>query len=365
MPSPAESVFLRAARREPTEYTPIWFMRQAGRILPEYRALRLQWSLLDICRQPELCAEVTLQPMRRMPLDAAVLFADIMLPLVGVGVALELVDDVGPVIGSPIRAAHQLGVLRAIEPEQDVPFVLQTIQMVKRELGPTRGVIGFAGGPFTLASYLIEGRPTRDFVLTKRFMYESPATWHELLGRLTRITTTYLLAQVRAGVDVVQLFDSWVGALDVDDYREFVQPYVREIFAAVGAGGAPMIHFGTNTTALLEEMASDGAPIIGVDWRVPLDVAWERIGHAKGIQGNLDPAALLGPAGNMKRKAAEVLDRAAGRAGHIFNLGHGVFPSTPLDNAMRLVDFVHEQSARTRADRDTPASVFTRAEAVA
>ena len=349
MASPVESsVLARAARREPTDYTPVWFMRQAGRILPEYRAIREKWSLLEICRQPELCAEVTLQPMKRMRLDGAVLFADIMLPLVGVGVALELVDDVGPVIREPIRAAPGVNALRPMEPDEDVPFVLRTIQLVKGELGPGRAVIGFAGGPFTLASYLIEGKPTRDFVLTKRFMYETPQLWHDLLARLTTITSAYLLAQIRAGVAVVQLFDSWVGALDPDDYREFVRPYAREVFATVAAAGIPMIHFGTNTASLLHQMKSDGASIIGVDWRIPLDEAWRRIGFDNGIQGNLDPAALLGPADTMTRKAADVLRRAGGRPGHIFNLGHGLLPSTPLDTAVRLVDFVHEHSSRSR-----------------
>ena len=349
MPSSAESsVLVRAARREPTAFTPVWFMRQAGRILPEYRAIREKWSLFEICRQPELCAEVTLQPLRRMPVDGAVLFADIMLPLVGVGIDLELVDDVGPVIRDPMRDAQGVRALRPIRPEEDVPFVLETIRLVKNEIAPARAVIGFAGGPFTLASYLIEGRPTRDFVRTKSLMYGAPGLWHELMARLTTITSAYLLAQVRAGVDVVQLFDSWVGALDADDYAEFVQPYTRQIFAAVTPAGVPMIHFGTNTTALLDHMKSDGASIIGVDWRIALDIAWERIGLDKGIQGNLDPAALLAPAETMIRKAALVLHRAAGRPGHIFNLGHGLLPSTPLDNAMRLVDFVHQHSAALR-----------------
>jgi uroporphyrinogen decarboxylase len=354
MPSPLSaerdvSVFVRAARREPTDYTPVWFMRQAGRILPEYRAMRERWGLIEICRQPELCAEVTLQPMRRMPLDAAVLFADIMLPLAGIGVELELVDDVGPVIKSPIRDAADVSALRAIEPEQDVPFVLDTIRLVKREIAPERGVVGFAGGPFTLASYLIEGRPTRDFARTKALMYGAPQVWHELLGRLASIMSVYLLAQVRAGVDVVQLFDSWVGALAPDDYATFVQPYSRRIFAALAESGVPTIHFGTNTATLLEQMTTDGASIIGVDWRLPLDDAWERVGFDKGIQGNLDPCALLGPVEVMEQKAADVLLRAGGRPGHIFNLGHGLLPTTPLDNAMRLVDFVHEGSSRLSA----------------
>jgi uroporphyrinogen decarboxylase len=347
LPSSAESsVLARAARREATEYTPVWFMRQAGRILPEYRIVREKWSLLEICRQPELCAEVTLQPLWRMPVDGAVLFADIMLPLVGVGVDLELVDDVGPVIRDPIRDPRGVHALRPIEPGADVPFVLETIRLVRNEISPSRAVIGFAGGPFTLASYLIEGRPTRDFARTKALMYEMPHLWHELLARLTVITSTYLMAQVRAGVDVVQLFDSWVGALGVDDYVEFVQPYARDVFATMTSAGVPTIHFGTNTATLLDHMKTDGAALIGVDWRMPLDVAWERIGFDKGIQGNLDPAVLLGPSEVMTRKAADVLNRAAGRPGHIFNLGHGLLPSTPLANVMRLVDFVHEHSAR-------------------
>jgi len=343
-----DSVFVRAARREPTDYTPVWFMRQAGRILPEYRTLRERYGLIEICRQPELCAEVTLQPMRRMPLDAAVLFADIMLPLVGIGVELDLVDDVGPVIRSPIRDAEGVAALRPIEPEQDVPFVLETIKLVKREIAPTRGVVGFAGGPFTLASYLIEGRPTRDFARTKALMYAAPDVWHDLMDRLASIMSTYLLAQIRAGVDVVQLFDSWVGALAPDDYATFVQPYSRRIFASLAKSGVPTIHFGTNTATLLDQMKTDGASIMGVDWRMPLDEAWERVGFDKGIQGNLDPCALLGPVDVMEQKAADVLRRAGGRPGHIFNLGHGLLPTTPLDNAIRLVDFVHEWSADGR-----------------
>jgi uroporphyrinogen decarboxylase len=345
LPSSAEtSVFARAASREATEYTPIWFMRQAGRILPEYSELRAKWGLIEICRQPELCAEVTLQPMRRMPLDAAVLFADIMLPLVGVGIELELVDEVGPVIRHPIRDARAVSAIRSIVPELDVPFVLETIRLVRQEVGPQRGVIGFAGAPFTLASYLIEGRPSRDFARTKAFMYSEPAAWNTLLERLASIQTTYLLAQISAGV--VQLFDSWVGALGPDDYEQYVRPHTQRIFADLRPTGIPTIHFGTNTAALLDQMKDDGASLIGVDWRLPLDLAWDRIGFDKGIQGNLDPGALLGPASVMEQKAAEVLRRAAGRPGHIFNLGHGLLPSTPLDNAMRLVDFVHEHSAR-------------------
>jgi uroporphyrinogen decarboxylase len=349
LPSLADAgVLARAARLEPVEYTPIWFMRQAGRILPEYRALRERWTLLEICRQPELCAEVTLQPVRRMPVDGAVLFADIMLPLSGIGIDLELVDDVGPVIAEPIRDMKGVDRLRPMVPGQDVPFVLETIRLVRREIAPARAVIGFAGGPFTLASYLIEGRPTRDFARTKALMYSEPRVWHAMLDRLASIMSTYLRAKIRAGADVVQLFDSWVGALSPDDYVEFVQPYTRRIFAALRDTGVPAIHFGTNTASLLDEMKTDGASLIGLDWRVRLDEAWERVGHHHGVQGNLDPGALLGTRRAMEERAADVLHRAAGRPGHIFNLGHGLHPTTPLDNVLRLVDFVHEQSAALR-----------------
>jgi uroporphyrinogen decarboxylase len=344
------SLFVRAARREPTERTPVWFMRQAGRVLPEYRSLRERWTLMEICRQPELCAEVTLQPLRRMDLDAAVMFADIMLPLIGVGVDLELVDNVGPVVRTPIRTADGMRQLRPIEPQQDVPFVLETVRILKRELGPSRAVIGFAGAPFTLAAYLIEGRPTREFGHTKRMMYAAPAVWHQLMDQLTDIMIAYLRAKAAAGVDALQLFDSWVGCLSPADYAEYVEPYSRRIFAALRPSGLPFIHFGTNTATLLDQMRTDGGTVIGVDWRIPLDVAWRKIGYDLGIQGNLDPAVLLGPPALVEARAADVLRRAAGRPGHIFNLGHGVLPETPLENLMHLAAFVHESSTRPVPD---------------
>ncbi len=347
-------LFTRAARRQPTERTPIWFMRQAGRILPEYRSMREHYSLIDICRQPELCAEVTLQPMRRMPLDAAVMFADIMLPLIGVGVELDLVDNVGPVIRYPIRDAAGLAALRPIEPEADVPFVLETIRLTQRELGPERALIGFAGGPFTLASYLIEGKPSREFSLTKALMYEATDLWHNLMERLTGIMTTYLLAQAHAGVDALQLFDSWVGCLSPSDYATYVEPYTQRIFAALAITRLPFIHFGVNTGGLLDQMKGDGGTLIGVDWRIPLDVAWARVGYDLGIQGNLDPAVLLAPTAVIEAQAADVLRRAGGRPGHIFNLGHGLLPQTPLDSVMRLVDFVQSYSAVTQPGPSVP-----------
>jgi uroporphyrinogen decarboxylase len=342
-------LLVRAARREPVERTPIWLMRQAGRMLPEYRAVRERWSLLEICARPELAAEVTLQPMRRMPLDAAVLFSDIMIPLAGVGVALDIVEKVGPVIAHPVRDARGVAALRAIVPDEDVPATLEAIRIVRRELEPSRAVLGFAGAPFTLASYLIEGRPSRDFARTKSLMYAEPALWHDLMRRLSAIVATYLRAQVEAGADAVQLFDSWVGALSPSDYVEYVQPHVRGIFAALGTTRVPTIHFGVGTAALLEHMRDDGASIIGLDWRVPLDRGWEIVGHARGVQGNLDPTALLAPREVMEAKALDVLRRAGRRAGHIFNLGHGVLPETDPARAERLVDFVHETSARIHA----------------
>ena len=339
-------VFARAARRDPTPYTPVWFMRQAGRVLPEYRAIRERFTLLEITRQPELCAEVTLQPLARMPLDAAVLFADIMSPLAAIGVDLEIVDEVGPVIRNPIRDRAGVLALRPLRAEADMPATLETIRIVARALRGERAVIGFAGAPFTMASYLVEGRASRDFARTKSMMYSAPDLWHELMDRLASLTIDYLVAQIGAGVDAVQLFDSWVGALAQDDYARYVQPYSRRIFAAVGSTGVPAIHFGTNTATLLGAMATDGAPIIGVDWRMPIDDAWDVIGHDHGIQGNLDPAALFGTPATITEKAADVLRRAGGRPGHIFNLGHGLLPGTPLVNIERLVDIVHEASSR-------------------
>lgn len=351
MPATVEpNLFLRAARREETERTPIWFMRQAGRILPEYRKLREKWTLIEICRQPELCAEVTLQPACRMPVDAAVMFADIMLPLMSIGIDLDLVDNVGPVIRHPIRDRAGVEALRPIEPEQDVPFVMETARILKRELAGKIAVLGFAGGPFTLASYLIEGKPTREFALTKGLMYAEPELWHALMDRLTSIMIAYLQAKVSAGVDALQLFDSWVGALGVQDYETYVRPYTQRIFAALAPSGLPFIHFGVGTVGLLDQMKEDGGSIVGVDWRVPLDAAWARIGYHLGIQGNLDPAMLLAPAETMEAGAEDVLRRAAGRPGHIFNLGHGLLPQTPLDNVLRLVDFVHERSPQLRGE---------------
>ncbi|HYD54717.1 MAG TPA: uroporphyrinogen decarboxylase, partial [Gemmatimonadaceae bacterium] len=311
-------LLLRAIRRERTERTPVWFMRQAGRVLPEYRAVKANWSLLEISAQPELCAEVTLQPLRRMPLDAAIVYADIMTPLVGVGIQLDIVEAVGPVIAEPVRTRADVDRIRGIEPAEDVPYLLETLRIVRRALEPERALIGFAGAPFTLASYLVEGRGSRNFLLTKAMMYGEPATWHALMDRLTTIVIDYLRAQAHAGADVLQLFDSWVGCLSPQDFREYVAPYSARIFASLKDVGAPLIHFGTNTATFLDQMKDHGADVIGVDWRIALDDAWAIVGHDKAVQGNLDPATLLAPWPVVEGHARDVLRRAGGRPGHIF-----------------------------------------------
>lgn len=341
---PESSLFMQAARHLPTPRTPVWLMRQAGRALPEFRDVRARYSLLEICAQPELCAEVALQPVRRIGVDAAILFADIMLPLIGVGVTLDLIDEVGPVIRHPVSAPGDVARLRPLEPETDVAAVLATIAILKRALPRDVALIGFAGAPFTLAAYLIEGRPSRDFARTRALMWSEPALWHDLMQRLTRDMIAYLQAQLARGVDAIQLFDSWIGCLSPADYRAFVQPYNRQVFAALAPSACPLIHFGTGTWALLDEMKTDGASIMGVDWRQSLDVAWARLGPDFGIQGNLDPAILLAPPDVVDRGTRDVLRRANGRPGHIFNVGHGLLPQTPLDNVLRLVDLVREHS---------------------
>jgi uroporphyrinogen decarboxylase len=338
------SPFLQACFREPTSYTPIWFMRQAGRSLPEFRAIRERHDFMEVCRHPELCAEVTLQPVHRLGVDAAILFADIMTPLIGIGLEIELVEHKGPVIQKPIRSAPDLDRLRPLAPDEDLSYVAGTIRLVKMELGERIPLIGFAGAPFTLAAYLIEGGASRDFTTTKSLMYNHPKLWHRLMNLLADLTAVYLRAQAEWGADAVQLFDSWVGCLSPVDYATYVRPYTQRTLGELGGLGKPVIHFGTNTATLLDQMRDEGATVIGVDWRVDLDVAWKSIGTNLAIQGNLDPSVLLGPWESVQEQANGVLRRAEGRAGHIFNLGHGILPQTPLDNLLRLVEFVHQYS---------------------
>ena len=336
--------FLRACRLEPVDATPVWFMRQAGRSFAAYRKLRERYGILGLAKTPDLCAEVTMMPVRDLAVDAAVMFADIMLPLEPMGVGLRIEPEVGPIIDDPIRSAADVAALRTFDPAE-VSFTLDAIRLVRRELDARAGVIGFSGAPFTLACYLIEGRPSRDFATAKAFMYREPAAWHDLMDRLSDMIVAYLQAQVEAGVDVVQLFDSWVGGLGPRDYREFVQPHVRRIFSALP--NVPTIHFGTGTAALLELMAEAGGDVIGLDHRISLAEAWQRLGYNRGVQGNLDSARLLAGWEATQAGAMAVLEEAAGRPGHVFNLGHGVLPNTDTDLLRRLVDLVHEETART------------------
>jgi uroporphyrinogen decarboxylase len=317
-------------------------MRQAGRSLPEYRELRKHHDLFSVCRQPELCAEVTLQPVRAHDVDAAVMFADIMLPVIGMGVDVELVENVGPVIANPVRTNDDVQRLRVPDPQEAVPFILEAVRLVRAELPAEKAVIGFAGGPFTVAGYLIEGKPTREFVQTKRCMYAQPEVWHALMDKLADTFVAYLRAKVTAGADVIQLFDSWVGTLSAEDYEEFVAPYSARVLAAVDV---PTIHFGTGTTHLLPAMREAGGDVIGLDWRIPIEGGWEIVGPDRGVQGNLDPALLLGPFERVAAAANRILDAVAGRRGHIFNLGHGVLPDTDPADLARLVELVHARTS--------------------
>ena len=323
-------------------------MRQAGRYLPEYRALREKHDMLTMCRAPELAVEVTLQPLRRFDLDAAILFSDIMIPLRGMGVDFEIKESVGPVVANPVRNQRDAEMLRVIEPERDVPFVIEAVRLLRRELEGKVPLIGFAGAPFTLASYIVEGKPSRDLLRTKNLMYCDPAAWHTLMDKLAETVSAYLLAQIRAGAQAVQLFDSWVGALSPRDYREYVLPHSKRIFDALAQTGVPRIHFGTGTAMLLELMKEAGGDpstgsgqlVIGLDWRVPLDQAWNRLGDVA-IQGNLDPAVMLTTPDIVEKEARAILAQVDRRRGHIFNLGHGILPNTPIENVERLVQVVH------------------------
>jgi len=343
---------LRAARLEPVDATPVWFMRQAGRSFAGYRALRERYGILELAKTPELCAEVTLMPVRELGVDGAVLFADIMLPLEPMGVGLRIEPDVGPIIDRPIRSAADVQKLGAFDPDGVAP-TLEAIRIVRRELEGGATVIGFSGAPFTLACYLIEGRPSRDFAMAKAFMYREPAAWHSLMDRLVAMTIAYLDAQVTAGAQVVQVFDSWVGGLGPADYARYVQPHVRAIFDAVEV---PAIHFGTGASSLVELMAAAGGDVIGIDHRMSLADAWQRVGDGRGLQGNLDAARLLAGWEATEEGAREVLREAGGRPGHIFNLGHGVLPQTDTDLLRRLVDLVHETTARGEVAATTMAA---------
>jgi uroporphyrinogen decarboxylase len=345
----------RVARREAVERTPVWFMRQAGRSLPEYREIRERHAFFEINRSAELTAEVTLQPVRRHAVDAAVMFADIMTPVAAMGLEVELVEGVGPVVQEPVRSLAAVERLHVPDPEETVSPILEAIRIVRRELAPEQAVVGFCGGPFTVAGYLVEGKPSREFAVTKTLMYREPEVWRALLDALVDTFTAYTLAQARAGADVVQIFDSWVGSLSVADYAEFVAPWSGRVLGALRDAGVPTIHFGTGTSTLLPSMAAAGGDVIGLDWRVPLDAGWAAVGDDRGVQGNLDPAVLLGPWSRIEVATRDVLARAAGRPGHVFNLGHGVLPSTDPDVLGRVCELVHaETSAGAAARRKDP-----------
>ncbi len=334
--------FLRACRREPVDCTPIWMMRQAGRYMAEYRALREKHSMLELCKTPELAMQVTLQPLP-FGMDAAILFADILLPLEPMGAPFEFAKGEGPVIHSPVGSKADVDKLRIIEPGE-LGYVLEAIKLLKKELKVP--LIGFAGAPFTLASYLVEGGKSSQFAKTKRLMYAETETWNALMGKLAEVVRRFLHAQIDAGADAVQLFDSWIGQLNADDYRTYVQPHVAHVLKDIMKRGVPVIHFGTGTYHLLEAQKEAGGTVIGLDFRTPLAEGWKRVGHDHAVQGNLDPTVLLGPRDLAERHAARVLEQAAGRDGHIFNLGHGILPETPVANVQAVIEFVHRTSAR-------------------
>lgn len=344
-PLSSEQRFLRACRQQPVDCTPVWFMRQAGRYMSEYRAIRANHSLLEICAHPELAAEVTLQPVNQLGVDAAILFADILLPLIPMGIDLEFAAGEGPVIHNPIRDAADVAALRAVEPRESLSHVLKAISIVRRELQGRVALIGFAGAPFTLASYLIEAGSSRNYLKTKRLMYSQPETWHRLMGKLSQTIATYLVAQVEAGAQVVQLFDSWVGALNPEDYRQYVLPHSQAIFTALQKTGVPTIHFGTGTAVLLPLLLEAGGDVIGIDWQTPLNWGWERLEYRAAVQGNLDPTALFAPHIELDVRVDRILGQVQGRPGHIFNLGHGILPETPVENVRRVVERVHERSS--------------------
>ena len=335
--------FLKACRREATPFTPIWLMRQAGRYMPEYRAVRARVSFLDLCKDSDAAAEVTVTAAERLGVDAAIIFADILLIVEPMGVGLEFSKGDGPVLHNPVRTPADVERLPDVDAPAAVSFVYDAVRKARAALKVP--LIGFSGAPFTLASYVIEGGGSRNYVHTKSLMYREPEAWHALMRRLAMAVTGYLNAQIAAGVHAVQLFDSWVGCLAPDDYRSFVLPHMRTLIADI-APGVPVIHFGTGTSGLLELMRAAGGDVIGLDWRIDLGEGWQRVGHDVGVQGNLDPVALFGPLTEIRDRAARILDTAGGRRGHIFNLGHGILPNTPVDSVVALVDMVHELSSR-------------------
>jgi len=338
--------FLRACRREPVDATPVWLMRQAGRYMKEYRDIRAKYDFLTMCKKPEVAAEITLQPIDKLGVDAAILFADILLPLEGMGIELEFAKGEGPVIHNPVRSKADVDNIRVVEAEEATSYVAEAIKILRRELENRVPLIGFSGAPFTLASYIVEGAGSRDYRHTKAMMYAAPEAWHALMEKLAEIVTRYLQMQIDAGAQAIQMFDSWVGALNPNDYEKFVMPYSKKVMDNLAGAGVPRIHFANNASTLLELVSKAGGDVIGVDWRINLDEAWRRIGDDKAIQGNLDPITLFGPVEYIEERAKDILDRAGGRPGHIFNLGHGIHKETPVEHAQALVEAVHRLSQK-------------------
>ncbi|WP_366921476.1 uroporphyrinogen decarboxylase [Metallumcola ferriviriculae] len=340
-------LFLRACRREKVEYTPVWLMRQAGRYMEEYMKIRRKHTFLEMCKTPELAAEVTLQPVNRIGVDAAILFADILLPLEGMGMDLEFAKGEGPVLHNPVRNEQDVNNLRLIEPEEDVPYVLEAIKLVRKELDGRVPLIGFSGAPFTLASYMIEGGGSKTYLNCKSLMWQAPNVWHELMDKIAKVVVSYLKAQVEAGAQAVQVFDSWVGTLSPKDYQEYVMPHSRFVMEQLKETSVPVIHFANNASTMLEKVTEAGGDVIGVDWRINLDQAWQRIGYDKAIQGNLDPVTLMAPPKVIEQKVKDILEQADNRPGHIFNLGHGINKETPVENVIAMVEAVQKHSKRS------------------
>jgi uroporphyrinogen decarboxylase len=343
--SAPESRFVKACKRQPVDRTPVWFMRQAGRYMPEYRAVRKQYSLIEICKKPEVAAEVTITAAEALGVDASIIFADLLLPLEVMGLPFHFSPGEGPVIEKPVRTKEDIARL-CIDRAADLGYVSEAVRLVSKHFGTGLPVIGFCGAPFTLASYMIEGGSSRNYVHAKKMMYSSPAAWDELMRKLVAVVSEYAAEQVHAGADVIQIFDSWVGCLSVEDYRRYVLPRTTELVKALQKTGVPIIYFGTDSATLLPSMRKTGAEVIGLDWRIPLDDGWRSLGFESAVQGNLDPVLLFADWKELKSRAEDILRRAAGRSGHIFNLGHGILPETPVENVKALAEFVQEHSAK-------------------
>ncbi|HKM48344.1 MAG TPA: uroporphyrinogen decarboxylase [Terriglobales bacterium] len=342
--SAPNSLFVRAAKAQPTERTPVWFMRQAGRYMAEYRAIRKQYSLIEICKKPEVAAQVTIEAAEILKVDAAIIFADLLLPLEVMGLPFHFAAGEGPKIEKPVRTPEDIARLRT-DRATDLGYVSEAVKLVCKHFGDKLPVIGFCGAPFTLASYMIEGGGSRNYLFTKKMMYSAPGAWNELMGKLVAVTAEYSAEQVRAGADTIQIFDSWVGCLSVEDYRRYVLPHVKDMVKRLQKTGVPVIYFGTDSSTLLASMQESGAEVIGLDWRIPLDKGWRSLGFKGAVQGNLDPVLLFADWKELRSRAEDILRQAGGRPGHIFNLGHGILPETPVDNVKALCDFIREHSA--------------------